>query len=88
VGRRRSRGHVVMPQPATATATFGAGAPATAPPAAAPTFTAPPPQWQRAQPKDAEAIADRLRQLDQLKQSGLLDDAAYAEQRKRILGEL
>jgi hypothetical protein len=88
VGRRRSRGHIVMPQPATAAATFGAGAPATAPPAAAPTFTAPPPQWQQARPKDPEAIASRLRQLDQLKESGLLDDAAYAEQRNRILSEL
>ena len=37
---------------------------------------------------DPEDIAARLRQLDQLKESGLLDDAAYAEQRKRILADL
>ena len=36
----------------------------------------------------AEDVAARLRQLDQLKESGLLDEAAYAEQRKRILAEL
>jgi hypothetical protein len=54
-----------------------------------PTFTAPAPQWEHKHtPGDPEAIAARLRQLDQLKESGLLDDAAYAEQRKRILAEL
>ena len=39
------------------------------------------PQWaHKHTPGDPEAIAARLRQLDQLKESGLLDDAAYAEQ--------
>ena len=58
-------------------------------PAAEPTFNAPAPQWEHKHtPGDPEAIAARLRQLDQLKESGLLDDAAYAEQRKRILAEL
>ena len=36
----------------------------------------------------AEAVASRLRQLDQLKQSGLLGEAEYAERRKQILAEL
>ena len=36
----------------------------------------------------ADGIAARLRQLEQLKESGLLDDAAYEEQRRRILSEL
>lgn len=85
LGRRRSRGHVVI-TPEVA-ATFAA-APEPAPAAAAPTFTAPAPQWQRSTPKQAEDVANRLKQLDQLKASGLLDDAAYDEQRKRILSEL
>ena len=73
----------------TATASFG-GPPSPEPVAAAePTFSAPAPQWQHNHtPGDPEAIAARLRQLDQLKESGLLDDAAYADQRKRILSEL
>jgi len=85
LGRRQSRGWIkVAPDVAQ---TFAAPPePATA--AAAPTFTAPAPQWQPRTPKDAEAIAERLRQLDQLKASGLVDDAAYADQRKRILSEL
>jgi hypothetical protein len=58
-------------------------------PAQEPTFEAAAPQWQHNHtPGDPEAIASRLRQLDQLKESGLLDEAAYAEQRKRILSEL
>ncbi len=36
----------------------------------------------------AEDVAARLRQLDQLKEAGLLDDAAYAERRRQILAEL
>ncbi|MDA0179038.1 hypothetical protein OJ997_01930 [Solirubrobacter phytolaccae] len=83
LGRRRSRGVVITPQMAQ---TFTAPEPATA--ATPPTFDAPATQWQRSTPKDAEDVAARLRQLDQLKQSGLLDDAAYDEQRKRILSEL
>ena len=88
VGKRRARGFVVQPQVHTATATFG-GPPPPEPVAVEPTFNAPAPQWQHKHtPGDPEAIAARLRQLDQLKESGLLDDAAYAEQRKRILAEL
>jgi hypothetical protein len=37
---------------------------------------------------DAEDIASRLRQLNQLRDSGLLDDAAYNERRAQILAEL
>ena len=36
----------------------------------------------------AEEIAARLRQLDQLKEAGLLDEAAYEERRRQILAEL
>jgi hypothetical protein len=81
VGKRRERGFLVQPQGHAATVTFG-GPPAPEPVAAEPT-------WEHKHtPADPEAIAARLRQLDQLKESGLLDDAAYAEQRKRILAEL
>ena len=87
VGKRRARGFVVQPQAHTATASFGGPPPPE--PATEPTFNAPAPQWaHKHTPGDPEAIAARLRQLDQLKESGLLDDAAYAEQRKRILAEL
>jgi hypothetical protein len=60
---------------------------------ARPVFTpAAQPQQQQEQPRataaKAEDIAARLRQLDQLKESGLLDEAAYDEQRRRILAEL
>lgn len=86
-GRRRSRGQVVYPPELAAKMGLPPEpAPEQAPAPAA--FSAPAPQWQQAKPKDAEAIAERLRQLDQLKASGLLDDAAYADQRKRILSEL
>ena len=47
------------------------------------TFEAPPVTRQ-----SADEIAARLRQLDQLKESGLLDEAAYKERRKQILAEL
>jgi hypothetical protein len=52
-----------------------------------------PPQWKPRDttpktPADAEQIASRLRELEQLKQSGLLGDAEYAERRKQILAEL
>ncbi len=53
------------------------------------------PQWSQApkpQPptttKMAEDLASRLRQLEQLKASGLLADSEYAERRKQILAEL
>ena len=36
----------------------------------------------------AEDLASRLRQLEQLKASGLLADSEYAERRKQILAEL
>jgi hypothetical protein len=93
VGRRRARGVVVQPQPTEQfhqmAATFSASPQSPPPPATEPTFNAPAPQWEHKHtPGDPEAIAARLRQLDQLKESGLLDDAAYAEQRKRILAEL
>jgi hypothetical protein len=54
--------------------------PATDPPV---TFATPPATHQ-----SADEIAARLRQLDQLKDSGLLDEAAYDERRKQILAEL
>jgi hypothetical protein len=52
-----------------------------------------PPKWQpRQQPPTtaagAEDVASRLRQLDQLKASGLLGDQEYADRRKQILAEL
>jgi hypothetical protein len=37
---------------------------------------------------DAEEIASRLRQLEQLKESGLLSDQDYNERRRQILSEL
>jgi amino acid transporter len=55
------------------------------------TPTMPPPPQPQPQPTtnaNAEDVASRLRQLDQLKEAGLLDDAAYDEQRRRILAEL
>lgn len=85
LGRRESRGRVVI-TPQMAQTFTAAPEPPTA--ATAPTFNAPAPQWQRSTPKNAEDVAARLRQLDQLKASGLIDDAAYADQRKRILSEL
>jgi hypothetical protein len=50
------------------------------------TFAAPPPAPAARQ--SADEIAARLRQLDQLKESGLLDEAAYKDRRKQILAEL
>jgi hypothetical protein len=52
-----------------------------------------PPQWKPRNdapkgPVNAEEIASRLRQLDQLKESGLLGESEYAERRKQILAEL
>ena len=55
--------------------------PVTAPPV---TFATPPPTSRAS----ADEIAGRLRQLDQLRDSGLLDEAAYKERRKQILAEL
>jgi hypothetical protein len=39
-------------------------------------------------PAQAEEVASRLRQLDQLRESGLLDESEYRRRRKQILGEL
>jgi hypothetical protein len=55
--------------------------PVTEPPV---TFATPPPTTRQS----ADDIAGRLRQLDQLKESGLLDEAAYKERRAQILAEL
>jgi hypothetical protein len=52
------------------------------------TVTGPPPAWARTSQQSADDIAARLRQLDQLRDSGLLDDAAYKEKRAQILAEL
>jgi len=65
-----------------------AGAPvafATAPPAPAPTPTAP---REPATTAKAEDVASRLRQLEQLKASGLLAGDEYDQRRKQILAEL
>jgi hypothetical protein len=50
------------------------------------TFATPPPNATST--ASAEDIASRLRQLDQLRDSGLLDEAAYKERRTQILAEL
>jgi hypothetical protein len=52
------------------------------------TRTTPPPPPPQAPQAGAEEIAARLRQLEQLKDSGLLDDAAYRQRRGQILAEL
>ena len=53
------------------------------------TFAGPAPEWQKPAPRQsADEIAARLRQLDQLRDSGLLDEAAYKERRAQILAEL
>ena len=58
---------------------------------ARPVFTQSVPQPTMQQPTTtakAEDIAARLRQLEQLKEAGLLDDAAYDERRRQILADL
>jgi hypothetical protein len=53
------------------------------------TFAGPAPEWQKPAPRQsADEIAARLQQLDQLRDSGLLDEAAYKERRAQILAEL
>jgi hypothetical protein len=49
-----------------------------------------PPKWQPRPTTQAgaEDVASRLRQLDQLRSSGLLGDQEYAERRQQILAEL
>jgi hypothetical protein len=59
-------------------------APMTVPPV---TFATQPPPTTTSR-ASADEIAGRLRQLDQLRDSGLLDEAAYKERRKQILAEL
>jgi hypothetical protein len=83
------------PAPAAAPPPPPAAAPPAAapppPPAAAPPAAAPPPPAPAgfdAQRARAEDVASRLRQLDQLRESGLLPDAEYAERRRQILAEL
>jgi hypothetical protein len=88
LGRRRNNARLVPPQMREMAQQM---AQAQQPQPAA-SFGAPP-QWKPREtppttPADAEAVASRLRQLDQLKQSGLLGDAEYAERRKQILAEL
>jgi hypothetical protein len=51
-------------------------------------FAGPPPTWAKTANQSADDIAARLRQLDQLKESGLLDEAAYKQRRDQILAEL
>ncbi|WP_157591896.1 hypothetical protein [Solirubrobacter soli] len=51
-------------------------------------FAGPPPTWAKTSKQSADDIASRLRQLDQLKESGLLDEATYKERRNQILAEL
>jgi hypothetical protein len=62
-----------------------ASAPPAAPPPAAP---APEPVRAPATTARAEDIASRLRQLEQLKESGLLSGDEYDQRRKQILAEL
>ena len=50
------------------------------------TFATPPPAPTTR--VNADEIAERLRRLDQLRESGLLDEAAYKERRTQILAEL
>jgi hypothetical protein len=52
------------------------------------TFAEPAPAWARTAQQSADDIAARLRQLDQLKDSGLLDEATYKERRAQNLAEL
>jgi hypothetical protein len=73
------------PTPLGATPLAFASAPPTAPPPAAP---APEPVRAPATAAKAEDIASRLRQLEQLKDSGLLSGDEYDQRRKQILAEL
>ena len=59
---------------------------ATAPPASPP--RRPEPVRAPATTAKAEDIASRLRQLEQLKESGLLSGTEYDQRRKQILAEL
>ena len=94
LGKRRSNARVVPPQMAEMAQQMAQMPTAPRPqPAQQPAASfGTPPQWKpRDEPAtaaDAEAVASRLRQLDQLKQSGLLGEAEYAERRKQILAEL
>ena len=47
-----------------------------------------PRRHRRRRRASAHEIADRPRQLDQLRDPGLLDEAAYKERRTQILAEL
>ena len=90
VGRRRHNARVVPPQMHEMAQQMAQ----TPQPAAQPGASfGSPPQWKPREtapkpPGNAEEIASRLRQLDQLKESGLLDEATYKERRNQILAEL
>jgi hypothetical protein len=57
-------------------------------PAAEPVRTTPAAEPVRATPARAEEIAARLRQLEQLRGTGIMSDDEYAERRRQILSEL
>jgi hypothetical protein len=81
----------VLSLPGPATRETRRGPPKVQPVAEAPiTFAGPAPEWERpaATRQSADDIAARLRQLDQLRDSGLVDEAAYKERRAQILAEL
>jgi len=80
----RAPAGVPVPPPRGTPLAF-ASAPPASPPAAAP---APEPVRAPATTAKAEDIASRLRQLDQLKDSGLLSGDEYNQRRKQILAEL
>jgi uncharacterized membrane protein (UPF0136 family) len=82
----RSRGAPVRAAP-VAVATGIAGLGPAPPPAAAAGASASAPR-ERTSPGKAEDVAVRLRELQQLRSSGLLDADEYAERRKQILADL
>jgi hypothetical protein len=79
------RRRAAPPTPLGATPLAFASAPPAAPPPAAPAAE---PVRAPATTAKAEDIASRLRQLDQLKESGLLSGDEYTQRRKQILAEL
>jgi hypothetical protein len=86
IGRPRRTARIITPEIAAQYAQ-----PQSPPPAPPGASFGTPPQWQPRQPAtpaQAEDVASRLRQLDQLKDSGLLGEDEYAERRKQILAEL
>ncbi|MEU8619085.1 SHOCT domain-containing protein [Streptomyces sp. NPDC048623] len=60
---------------------------AQAPQAAPPPQQAPPPQYASAPPPDSMDVKlDQLKQLGELKAQGVLTDAEFEEQKRRLLG--